>query len=511
MPHKNRQLSTLLTNIDLGASVAEADTLLEAARIETSAFSDLMQDRIDLVPGTKGSGKSALFRIIVDFLPDVLLQHNKVVIAHGVQAPGDPVFHAFKDRFEKLSEDDFVSFWCIYLVSLAHEQFVKGARYTQYLSQAGTEIREFQSACSKARIPDIEAKKSLKEILEWSLHILSAWRPKISYKPPDNAGEWGLDLFGSRQDVPTDDIKGRIESSIPEYLNEVKESLEAILRACNLSLWLMVDRLDEIFPRRSEVEKKALRGILRSIRYFSSPSVRVKAFLRDDMLEQVVKGEDGFTALTHVTARQADTLRWTQDQILAMIVKRFFANDKLVEYLDVNRDQLDASSSYRETCFYKIFPSTVFRGARQSRTVRWLYNHCADGRGDVTPRDVLDLLIKATQRQADIYAADADGTSEVMIGSSAIRYGFEELSKRKRQTYLQAEFPHLWKHIGKFVGGKTDYSAGALQSLLGTGWKAASEQLTDIGFLSKRSHRNTVVYSIPFIYRHGMDVTQGTA
>ncbi len=36
------------------------------------------------------------------------------------------------------------------------------------------------------------------------------------------------------------------------------------------------------------------------------------------------------------------------------------------------------------------------------------------------------------------------------------------LSKRKRDTYLKAEFPHLWPHIEKFHGGKTEYSAEAL-------------------------------------------------
>jgi len=104
--------------MDLGSSVAEADTLLEVARIETSAFADLLSDRVDLIPGTKGSGKSALFRIFVDFLPAFLLQHRKVVVAHGVQAPGDPVFHAFKDEFSNLSEQEFISFW-VHLSSLS--------------------------------------------------------------------------------------------------------------------------------------------------------------------------------------------------------------------------------------------------------------------------------------------------------------------------------------------------------------------------------------------------------
>ncbi len=511
MTHQNKELSELLRALDLGSSVAESDTLLEAARIETSAFADLLNDRVDLIPGTKGSGKSALFRIFVDFLPDLLLTQRKVVVAHGIQAPGDPVFHAFTDRFSELSEEEFVSFWSVYLVSLANEHFIKGPRYHEFLNNAGAEIEKFRRACANAKIPDIQAKRSLKDILEWSLHVLTSWRPRVKYRPPDDSGEWEVDLFGSKTAGRLEETEETSDHSLPRYVNEIKESLETVLKVSQLSLWLMVDRLDEIFPRRSGVERTALRALLRAMRYFASASIRVKVFLRDDMLEQVVRTENGFTALTHVTVRQADTLRWTQDQILAMVVKRFFANDMLTTYLEINRTQLDASASYRTQCFYKIFPSTVFRGPKQSPTIRWISNRCADGRGVVTPRDVLDLLIRAKQKQQDIYAADLEGTSDWVIGAAAIQYGFEELSKRKRQTYLEAEFPHLWNDIEKFLGGKTDYRASTLQNLLGSGWKATAEDLLAIGFFSKSGKGGEEVFSIPFLYRHGMNLTQGMA
>jgi len=511
MTHQNKILSEVLQRLDLGSSVAESDTLLETARIETSAFADLLNDRVDLIPGTKGSGKSALFRIFVDFLPDFLLTQRKVVVAHGIQAPGDPVFHAFTDRFSKLSEEEFVSFWCIYLVSLAHEHFIKGPRYREFLNNAGAEIEKFRRACANAKIPDIQAKRSLRDILEWSLHVLTSWRPKLKYRPPDDSGEWEVDLFGSKTAGHMEKPEETSDHSLPKYVNEIKESLEAVLRASQLSLWLMVDRLDEIFPRRSDVERAALRGLLRAMRYFASASIRVKVFLRDDMLEQVVRTENGFTALTHVTVRQADTLRWTQDQILAMVVKRFFANNMLTAYLEINRTQLEASASYRTQCFYRIFPPTVFRGPKQSPTIRWICNRCADGREVVTPRDVLDLLIRAMQKQQDIYAADPEGASDWVIGAAAIQYGFEELSKRKRQTYLQAEFPHLWNDIERFQGGKTDYNATTLQTLLGSSWKATAEHFLAIGFFSKSRKGGEEVYTIPFLYRHGMNLTQGMA
>lgn len=511
MGHKNSIIADLLQNLDLGSSVAESDSLLEVARVETSAFTDLLNDRVDLIPGTKGSGKSALFRIFVNFLPDYLIRQRKVVVAHGVQSPGDPVFHAFSDQFEKLDERNFVSFWCVYLVSLAHEQFIKGERYAPLLKNAASEISSFVKACQAAKIPEIKAPKSLRDILEWALHAVSIWKPGLTYKLPDNSGEIQLSLFG-RVEIPTKKDNTNIrEESLPKYVNDIRESLENVLKKAELSLWLMIDRLDEIFPRRSELEKLALRGLLRSMRFFSSESIRVKIFLRDDMLDQVVRAEDGFTALTHITVRQADTLRWTEGQILSMVVKRIFANPKMVSYLTIDKQRLDASAEYRSKAFYKIFPPTVHGGNRQSETLRWIYNRCSDGRNVVTPRDVLDLLKRATQKQHDDCIANVEGESNHIIGSLALQYGLQELSKRKKQTYLQAEFPHLWKHIEYFIGGKTEYDESSLKKILGKDWKPIVDDLISIGFFSPKQKRGGRLFWIPFLYRHGLQLTQGKA
>lgn len=355
--HKNNVAANLLQLLDLGSSIAEQDTLLETARVETSAFADLLGDKVDLVPGTKGSGKTALFRIFVDFLPEHLLRYRKVVIAHGVQKHGDNVFHAFKEQFEQLSEDDFVSFWCIYLTSLAHEQFIKGEIYQPYLRSAGAEIDRFRQACENARIPEIRAKKSLREIMAWTLHVLRTWAPRLRYKLPQEAGEIELDLFGKPNPGQTAKQSGE-QPDVPRFVAEIKETLETVLHKSDLAIWLMIDRLDEVFPRRSPLETRALRGLLRAMRLFASQAIRIKVFLRDDMLEHVVATDDGFTALTHLTARQADTLRWSQDQILTMLVKRLFADDGFRTYLQVDKTRLDASQEYRVECYNKVFPRT---------------------------------------------------------------------------------------------------------------------------------------------------------
>jgi hypothetical protein len=42
--HQHAKAAELLEELDLGASIAEIDTPLETARVETSAFADLLND-----------------------------------------------------------------------------------------------------------------------------------------------------------------------------------------------------------------------------------------------------------------------------------------------------------------------------------------------------------------------------------------------------------------------------------------------------------------------------------
>jgi hypothetical protein len=496
--------ATLLAGLDLGSAVAESDTLLEAARVETSVFDDLLADRVDLIPGTKGSGKTALYRIFVDFLPQLMLRNRKIIIAHGVQQRQDTMFLVYKKEFDQLSEADFVDFWCIYVVSLAYEQFLRGDRFKKLLSNCGDEIAAFQRAYRDAGIPDFERRKTLQEILAWTLALLSRLKPKVTWKPPDDLGQFELslgDVRPIRASTRLDD-----DPRMPAYIDAIAVKLEALLVKADLYLWLMVDRLDELFARRSETETRALRGLLRTIRLFPSARIRVKVFLRDDILNQIV-ADKGFTALTHITARRSDILRWSEEQILAMVVRRIFANERFARYFAIDKHLLETSVEYQRQSFYKIFANTVHRPPNQSSTLRWIYNHTKDGRGVVTPRDVILLLTRAIQWQRDEYRRDQSGQTERLISGPAIVYGLEEMSKEKGTTYLEAEFPHKWDAIKKLIGGGTEYSTAALQRLFGRKHQDITEDLISMGVL-ERTKREVPTFRVPFVYRRALDCTQ---
>ena len=48
-----------------------------------------------------------------------------------------------------------------------------------------------------AGIPEIKAKKSLRDIRAWALNVLKLWKPRLKYTLPEEAGEVSLDLFGN--------------------------------------------------------------------------------------------------------------------------------------------------------------------------------------------------------------------------------------------------------------------------------------------------------------------------
>lgn len=53
-----------LQSLDLGKSVAEFDDALERYFVETNAFRELVHDQRDIIAGDKGTGKTAIYRIL---------------------------------------------------------------------------------------------------------------------------------------------------------------------------------------------------------------------------------------------------------------------------------------------------------------------------------------------------------------------------------------------------------------------------------------------------------------
>ncbi|MDM8794956.1 hypothetical protein, partial [Klebsiella pneumoniae] len=93
-------MGTLSTGVDskstlqllrLGQSVAEFDDSLEKYFIENQAYHSLINDRADFIAGDKGTGKTAVYRILQKRYSITPELKNVEVIA-GFNPIGNPVF-----------------------------------------------------------------------------------------------------------------------------------------------------------------------------------------------------------------------------------------------------------------------------------------------------------------------------------------------------------------------------------------------------------------------------------
>ncbi len=486
----------LLESLDIGAPVAEDDNLLFESRVETAVFSELLRDNIDIVRGTKGSGKSALYRLFADFLASHLLEGRKTLILQAVEMKGDPIFLKFREHFAQLDEIAFEDFWRIYFVSLVTSRFLGEPQVQSQLGKARAEVTRFKALAKEKGFPVQEARFSIPALVGWVL----------SKVPRVKRIEAGMRVDSTPQVAVEFEGPPPKETRVPVFVGELHEALIAVLAKADLRLWIMLDRLDEAFPRRSQAERTALRALLRSTQAFKTSRLRLKIFLRDDIFDSVTDTAGGYVALTHVMSRCSKVLSWNRQQVLQLITNRVFPEgSRMARYFQVAHDRLRSDEAYRSQCFYKVFPERMRAGSRQSSTLDWLYKHCEDANGVVTPRDLIDLINAARGHQLELLRANSTAMPCV-LSPAAVLFGHQEMSNKKKTNFLKAEFDHFWRCLEKFQNQKAEHDDGSLRRLLGEDYGALKD-LMAIGFLKHNPRAGT--YTIPFLYRPGLGIRQG--
>ena len=498
----SENLRVLLTTFDLGTSTAEKDPLLETAKINTQQFIDLYEhDSIDIVKGIKGSGKTALYRALY-FLSDYSKDNNLHCI-FGIEATGDPVFRQFLNDFDGYSEVQFENFWYIYFVTLIFNHINKDPSISSALEP--DDKKDLAAIVKDIGITITGDKFDLRNIIS---AILSSFRSiatrsvnsiqaGIKTEIPNNNSE----PISIMPCIKFDFDKTKKIEKDPIYITPFKNKLSAILNKYNLRIWLMLDRLDEVFPHRSIKERYGLKGILKAAYNFSDPNIRIKTFIREDIISFLAM--DGFTAMTHVMDRCSATMTWSKDDIMYLIVKRICANPLFQKHYNIDRNKIDEDKRYREEIFYRIFPSKIGR----TSTLTWIYMHCQDGNKVVTPRDIIDYFRFAKDLQINKYNIDPK-PQEYLFTEDIIKKSIDVLSKHKTTTYLMAEFPHLKKSFLAFEGNKSTYNDNSLKELLGAEWHKIYDELAAIGFIARVPKQTS--FSIPIIWRKGLNLRKGT-
>lgn len=481
----------VLQALDLGSSVAEHDELLQQHFVETSTFRQVLQGKVDIVAGDKGTGKTAIFRILKERYTSYS-ELNSVEVIPAFNPAGSPIFQRLLET-ETLDESQYISVWKTYFLSLA------GNWVLNFFAEDGLtddmKILDRLLKDADLRSSDDEAETIWGKLINRLKRLMPSVRALEGKATSSSEG------------MPI--LTGRLEFGAPE--NEPDPStvrpddalrlLQNILANEGFTFWLVVDRLDEAFQGQPAVERPALRALFRTyLDMLDFENVRPKLFVRRDLFDRIAAG--GFVNLTHINARRVD-ITWDDEDLWDLLNRRLRGSDQFMELLG-------AAQLSDVQLFNAVFPDKVDYGSKKPETWPWILTRIRDANDVKPPRNLIDLVLRAQSQQLKKEERDPRlyrKSEERLLSGDALKRGLQALSEARVQDTLLAEAGDNAQLIEMFRNGKAEHNTETLAALLGQDATAKILLLKSIGFLEPVGKN----YKIPMLYRGGLGITQGKA
>jgi hypothetical protein len=488
---------SLLRQITFGERVAEEETgSLATYFVETDHWNRLYDGDIDVVYGPKGSGKSALYSLLIERVSELF--DRKILLIPAENPQGAP---AFRDLVADppTSEREFMALWKLYFLCLLQTTL---AEYS---------IKNDASKKLEAALAREGLVKS-----KWSLAALV--RRTLDYVRGAQAVEGGIDI-DPITGMPKG-FKGKIIFSEPgkrdgDDLVSVDHLLSIANDALNqagYTVWLLLDRLDVAFAEAIELEENALRALFRvylDLRAF--PAIKTKIFLRTDVWKRITS--KGFREASHITRHL--TIDWNRSSLLNLVVRRLLHNDAIRSGYNVAVDLAQQSVNAQEEFFYRVYPSQVDVGPNKPKTFDWLLSRTRDGTGVNAPRELIHFLNSLREVQTRRIEVGEDvPEGELLFSRPSFKLALPAVSRVRLEQTLYSEYPAVKPWLEALRGSKTSHTPESLSGIWNTAPQDArvrAEQLVTIGFFERRGSIEAPEYWVPFLYRDALEFVQGAA
>ncbi|MDO7883919.1 P-loop ATPase, Sll1717 family [Hymenobacter cheonanensis] len=483
----------VLNRLDIGSVIAEQDELLTQCFVSHHALDELLNDRKDLILGSKGAGKSALWKEIKE-KRGTYSQLDDTELVLATNHTGDP---DFREVFKSISSTDFPNAdqlrtaWKIYLLALFFKQIKERIEEDKELKSFEKELKSYNILYTQPH--------NLKKLLNFA----------IDKARSISKADIKVDEVEIGAEFKSHNSKNHTNELIIIPFNDLYKKLSEIASKYQFRVWIILDRLDEIVLGDEDKENIILKGLLLAYRDISDyKTLRAKIFLRDDVYLRV--GDTGhFPALTHINSRATSPISWELNDLLELVVKRLLTNKDIAK-LTSTKSNVQMNSVDREKVFYSLFPKKIDQG-RAADGFKWICDRLSDGNGIVTPRDLLSVIEKAKSFQIRQNQRDnVELPESLLFTTDSIRKAVKSISNSNLETRIYPEYPDLKSKIKLFERGKADHNDLALEELLGQDWLYIAKRLERIGFLYKRRKSGVDIWTIPFFYSFALEITRGS-
>jgi hypothetical protein len=485
----------ILSKTHFGQRIAEeeSDQLYEYF-VETDQWKSIAAGEVDIVYGAKGSGKSAIYSLLLS--REVQLERHGIHAIPAENPKGSAVFEDLAKHFP-VSEDEFRALWKLYVLCLVGTYLRSCANSNKLAEDV---VRTLEDAELLLR------EDNLKGMLLSALH-----RVRQITKVESVSG--GLE-FNPATGLPVG-LTGKITFREPDpsgtkvgliSTDELIKKADSALGVMGKKVWVLVDRLDVAFAEKEDLETRALRALFRA--YSDLRPVRnisLKLFLRTDIWNRITS--EGFREASHISRHT--TITWNRVALVNLIARRLMHNQVITSYFTINPFDVLADSKKQYALVARMFPAKM--DAVPDDTMEWIMSRLHDGSELIMPRELIHFLICAREiqlKRLEVGAGEPNG--DVLFDPKILKQAMREVSKTRFEQTLCAEYPKWKKRMQSLRGQKPQHSVRDLATIWNeTDEKALSiaESLSDIGFFERPKSVKDPVFTVPFLYRPALNIT----
>jgi len=496
-----------LVCLNFGRVDGESDNRFNTCFIGTEMLRSMLQPQHTLLVGNKGSGKSAICRLLIEDLSKVkpLLPKNYneffCIPSYGLQTEEDVPAMELRELSPE-TVDDFRDFWLLYLGMKGAQRLVNNDWVREQVEKSGRTvlIKSFET------LERVLITLGLREDTGKLSRLRAAFSRMVRPRGAGGRAVTASELFRFK-DLTGVSIIGLLEH------------VDLVLRETNSLAWMMLDKLDLLFVDDFRKLKASITGLVQLLVQYGNHfrNIHLKIFLRNDIFRQL-----HIVNKSHLVSYSSE-MKWRSSLLLKLLVARAVDDPSVRQYCEeIVNEKIDVTSvilgsdDFVLKVFYTIFEPTMGSGkadpANSTPTDQWILRRLMDGTGSSFPRELIHLGNRAVEKQREMNRIANQHLSTHLVSPKALREAFELISAYRCDTYLYSEFPHLSRHFDVFRGSDTaTFHREELYMLftpLSPNGDEAIRALYDTGLLQPLGHSvdSSMKFKVPFLYRPGLGV-----
>ena len=447
-----------LEKIDFGFGAAQHDTNLKSYFYKSVAFDLACSDRVYLILGAKGAGKSAIYQMLREWEHEIAIFKKP-----NLWLGEEPKLQQHWVTLHPAVSSSKVALWRFYVASLI----------------AGRLSNE-------DGLPDTTRKTFERFLVRWGLvgMVPTPWQSFRALKFKVGIG-----------DYVTTEIPPKIPLTMTEC-DQVIHLATSWLEEQGADLWICLDSLDEV--RLNGTQEDEIEELLSSLMMTVSDLIRLrrlkfKLFFRSDIYDGL-----GWVNKDHFSALKL-ALKWTKEDIGILLAHR------LALLHPEHKDGITFPVA-------KKWLNEVFDwGTTYPDGFEGFYELFKDGNGDALPRDFVNFCIEARKSQMTFNRQGVNKPTN-LISAEAIRQAVQLTAGAKLDDFLQV-FPNYSQTYKQLSGHNSrTFNREELSNALGKtdlDAKLVISDLVRIGAVAikdKRAVNLSDSFEIPYLHAVALEI-----